>query len=109
MANKIRYGIQDVYVALATVSQLTHSVTYGSPRSLSGAVSISLDPEGDTSPFYADNVVYYRSTANNGYTGSLELALVPDWGSPPHTRGKPAPIPMNGTKCRMRVTSPVWT
>jgi len=77
-SNKIRYGIQDVHVAEATVSA-AQAVSYGTPERLPGAVNLSIDPEGDTSPFYADNVVYYRSTANNGYTGSLEMALVPDW------------------------------
>ena len=78
-SNKIRYGIQDVHVSGVEVDASTQAITYETPRRLPGAVSLSLDPEGDTSPFYADNVVYYRSTANNGYTGSLELALVPDW------------------------------
>ena len=44
-----------------------------------GAVSLSLDAEGDTSPFFADGIVYFRSVANNGYSGDLEMALIPDW------------------------------
>jgi phi13 family phage major tail protein len=43
------------------------------------AVSISLDAEGDSSPFYADGIVYFRSTASNGYSGDLEIALIPEW------------------------------
>ena len=42
-------------------------------------MSISLDAEGDSSPFYADGIVYFRSTANNGYSGDLEIALIPEW------------------------------
>ena len=34
---------------------------------------------GDSSPFYADGIVYFRSTANNGYSGDLEIALIPEW------------------------------
>ena len=30
-------------------------------------------------PFYADRVVYFRSTSNNGYSGDLEMALIPEW------------------------------
>ena len=75
--NKIRYGICNCTYATSTISS-TGTATYGSPVSLPGAVSISLSAEGDTSPFYADNIVYYTSVANNGYSGELELAKIPD-------------------------------
>jgi len=38
-----------------------------------------MDAEGDSSPFYADGIVYFRTSANNGYSGDLELALIPEW------------------------------
>ena len=75
--NKIKYGIKNVYYAVATISS-TGTATYASPKALPGAVSISLDAEGDTGKFYADNIVYFTSVANNGYSGDLELAKVPD-------------------------------
>lgn len=75
--NKIRYGIKGCYYAVATIAA-DGSATYGTPKALPGAVSLSLSPEGDTSPFYADNIVYYTSVANNGYSGDLELAKIPD-------------------------------
>ena len=28
---------------------------------------------------YADGIVYFRSVANNGYSGELEIALIPEW------------------------------
>ena len=76
-SNKIRYGIKNCYYSPATISS-TGTATYTTPVSLPGAVSISLSAEGDTSPFYADNIVYYTSVANNGYSGELELAKIPD-------------------------------
>lgn len=75
--NKIKYGIKGCYYAVATIAA-DGSATYETPVALPGAVSLSLSAEGDTSPFYADNIVYYTSVANNGYSGDLELAKVPD-------------------------------
>ena len=75
--NKIKFGIKNCYYAVATISS-TGAATYGTPVALPGAVSISLDPQGDTNNFYADNIVYFTSVANNGYEGDLELAKVPD-------------------------------
>ena len=43
-----------------------------------GAVSLSLDAEGENEPFYADDSVYYMVSDNNGYSGDLELALIPE-------------------------------
>ena len=72
--NKIRYGLKNVYVAKATVSE-TNVVSYGTPVAIPGAVSLSLDTEGDVNPFYADNIVYYRSVNNNGYSGTTSRRL----------------------------------
>lgn len=72
MANKIKYGIKNVHYAPITTSG------FGTPVPLPGAKSISLSPEGDRNVFYADNIEYYVVNVNNGYSGDLELALIPD-------------------------------
>ena len=79
--NKIKYNLKNVYAALLTESETdgTVSYTYGTPKAVPGAVSLSLDAEGDSKPFYADGIVYFRSVANNGYSGDLERALIPEW------------------------------
>lgn len=76
--NKVKFGLKNCHYALATLDSETGTVTFGTPVAIPGAVNLSLDPEGDTEPFYADDMVYYTTVANNGYSGDLEIALIPD-------------------------------
>ncbi len=75
---KIKYGLKNCYYAKATISTTDGSATYGTPKPWKGAVNLSMDREGDQEIFYADNIAYYVSANNGGYTGSFESALIPD-------------------------------
>lgn len=81
MGNKVKYNLKNVYAAklTETVTDGVSAFTYAKPQAIPGAVSISLDAEGESSPFYADGIVYFRSVTNNGYSGDLEIALIPEW------------------------------
>ena len=81
MGNKVKYNLKNVHAAkmTETVTDGVASFTYAKPKAIPGAVSISLDAEGESSPFYADGIVYFRSVTNNGYSGDLEIALIPEW------------------------------
>ena len=81
MGNKVKYNIKNVHAAKMTeITENGNTIySYDTPKSLPGAVSISLDAEGDSSPFYADGLVYFRTVSNNGYSGDLELAMIPEW------------------------------
>lgn len=81
MGNKVKYNLKNVYAAkmTETVTEGVSSFTYADPKAIPGAVSISLDAEGESSPFYADGIVYFRSSTNNGYSGDLQIALIPEW------------------------------
>jgi phi13 family phage major tail protein len=62
----------------ASTAVATGTTSWGTPEAVEGAVRFSTSPEGSESKFYADNTIYYTHTNNNGYTGELEVALVPD-------------------------------
>ena len=81
MGNKVKYNLKNVYAAKMTETETegVKSFSYTNPKAIPGAVSISLDAEGESSPFYADGIVYFRSSTNNGYSGDLQIALIPEW------------------------------
>lgn len=81
MGNKVKYNLKNVHAAKLTENNMEGATTfsYEKPKAIPGAVSISLDAEGESSPFYADGIVYFRSVTNNGYSGDLEIALIPEW------------------------------
>ena len=74
--NKVKFGLSNCHYAVKTVSE-DGEVSYPTPVALPGAVNLSLDQEGEITPFYADNIVYYSSSNNNGYSGDLEIADIP--------------------------------
>lgn len=78
MANKVKFGLSNVYYAKATIDSSTGAATYDTPVAIPGAVNLSMDPQGDQNPFYADNIKYYITNSNSGYEGDLEIALIPD-------------------------------
>lgn len=80
MSNKIKFGLKNVHYApiTETAEAGATEVSFASPIPIPGAVNLSLSPVGDTTPFYADNVEYFTAIANNGYDGTLEMALIPD-------------------------------
>lgn len=73
--NKVKFGLSNVHVA--KITETDGEITYRTPFKMPGAVSLTADPEGDTTPFYADNIKYFIAVANNGYTGELGLAITP--------------------------------
>lgn len=70
--NKVQFNIKNVHYAVMTAGGA--SPAWETPVAVPGAVNLSLEAQGDMTPFYADGIVYYQTTANNGYEGDLEMA-----------------------------------
>lgn len=73
--NKVRFGLHNVHYAVLTEGATN---SWATPVAVPGAVSITIDSNTTDNTFYADNVAYYKVFANNGYTGTLEMARIPD-------------------------------
>ena len=75
--NIVEFGVSELRVGTYTVGD-SGEVTMGAPVALPGAKSISLDPEGDEIKFYADDKVYWSGYSDNGFSGTMEVALFTD-------------------------------
>lgn len=76
MAEKITYGISNLYYALkSTAAGVT---SYGTPVPIPGAYEIALPPTGETVKIYADNITYVKALVNGGYDGNIGVYALPD-------------------------------
>lgn len=76
--NKVQFNLKNAHYAVLTETTQAGvtSESWGTPVPINGAVSITIDPEGSVTPFYADGIKYFVSETNAGYTGSLEIAKI---------------------------------
>lgn len=72
--NKVKFGLSNVHIA--KITEENGEIKYGTPFAMPGAKSLTADPEGDTTKFFADNIVYYIANSNQGYAGDLEVAML---------------------------------
>ena len=75
--NKVKFNICNVHYAIVRLN-IDGTATFDTPVPMPGAVSLSLDPNGEPKNFYADGYAYYTISNNMGYDGDIELALIPE-------------------------------
>lgn len=78
MEKKVEFGLSNVHISPIT-EEADGSLSFGAPHHLRGAVNMTLEPAGEATSFYADNIIYYTVSGNQGYTGTLEMALLDEW------------------------------
>lgn len=76
MANKVQFGLKNVYYSKVTFSGSTP--TFATPVAIPGGVNLNMASQNEVTKFYADNMLYFTTYANNGYEGDLEVAKLPD-------------------------------
>lgn len=77
--NRVQFGASNLHVAFLTTDGTDKAAPeYEEPVAIPGLVNISLDVEGNSSDFFADNSNYFNTSSNSGYTGDIEVALFPD-------------------------------
>ncbi|MEH6975907.1 MULTISPECIES: major tail protein [Bacillus] len=74
--NKVSFGLKNVHYA--TYETKDGVVTFGAPIQLPGAVELTFEPRGDLIEFYADDMLYYAASNNQGYDGTLSIAYIPE-------------------------------
>lgn len=77
MKNKVKFNVCNVHYALQKVGS-DGGITFEPPVPMPGAVSLSLEPNGEPESFYADGIEYYTISNNMGYDGDFEVALIPE-------------------------------
>lgn len=76
MANKVEFGISNLYIGTYTDNGGT--VTLGTPYHQAGAVSFAPEVQEEKNDFYADNVAYWSGYSGGSIEGDLEVALFDD-------------------------------
>ena len=77
MANKVEFGISNLYVGTYTVGE-GGTATLGTPYHQKGAISFSPEENSEQNSFYADNIVYWSGYSGGSIEGDLEVAMFDD-------------------------------
>lgn len=75
--NKVKFGLKNVHYSKITEGE-DGDLVFATPKRLPGAVSLTLEVQGEETEFEADDVIYYASHSSTGYKGTLEIANITD-------------------------------
>ncbi|MGT2951588.1 phage tail protein [Streptococcus cuniculi] len=73
--NKVTFGLENVHWVEIESEDVNGLPKYATKvKRLPGAIELTIDPSGDSNPLKADNINYYISESNDGYSGKLKIA-----------------------------------
>lgn len=72
--NKVTFGLKNVHYAPYNV--VNGKITFETPIKMPGGIELSLEPRGDMIEFYADDMLFYSASNNQGYDGTLSIANI---------------------------------
>lgn len=75
--NKVKFNLKNVHYAPITIDD-EGTITFATPKHIPGACSFTMDAQGSEEKFTADGVLYYASYTDEGYAGTLTMALIPE-------------------------------
>lgn len=75
---KVLFNIKKLQFSKITEVSPAGVPTYGTPMLMPGTVSLSMESEATSDPFYADGIAYYTPSGSLTTTGTLENALFTD-------------------------------
>ncbi len=73
----IKYNLKNAHYAMIE-DDGSGNLTFGTPKAIPGSVSVTMDPDGEKTVTWADGGKYNVTFCNQGYSGSLEVALISD-------------------------------
>ena len=73
--NKVKFNLKNVHYAPITMAD-DGTITFATPKHIPGACSFTMDAQGSEEKFTADAVLYYASYTDEGYAGTLTMALI---------------------------------
>ncbi|KON86610.1 phage tail protein [Sporosarcina globispora] len=73
--NKVVFGLKNAHYAVITEG-VDGTYTYATPVKLPGSTELTLEPKGEQTDFYADDILYFTTSSNQGYDATLTVANI---------------------------------
>jgi phi13 family phage major tail protein len=77
LENKVVFGFKNAYYSVIT-EEVDGTYTYAAPVRIPGAVSLATTPKGEQTDFFADDILYYTTSSNQGYDATFTVANITD-------------------------------